>query len=220
MGIKAREKPDQTVTKLHRPRQQPPGLSNFPIQCCSQKVKYCLRTALPDVIDKSPGGGQPTDYGTLTPLNNASEPIRVTNIQREGLHCICHSPQPLEPGTLVRQEVDYERRLHHMQQHTGQHLLSAIIDTNLGLKTVGWGMGRENEPNYVDLTSTPSPEEIQSMQEKCNEAIRQNIQVAVETPESANVSKLPDDYDQEKGIIRVIRIGDLDRNTYDILVQS
>lgn len=50
---------------------------------------------------------------------------------------MCHSPQPLPPGTLVRQEIDFERRWDHMQQHTGQHLLSAIMDTYDNLPTLG-----------------------------------------------------------------------------------
>lgn len=100
-----------------------------------------------------------------------------------------------------------------MQQHTGQHLLSAVMDTYEDLKTLGWGMGSDDSMNYVDLPRKPSPEEMQSIQSRCNELIRNNLPITVETPEDAKQDKLPEDYDKSKGIIRVIRIGDMDRNT-------
>lgn len=101
-----------------------------------------------------------------------------------------------------------------MQQHTGQHLLSAIMDTYDNLETVGWGMGAENEPNYVDLPRKPSQEEMRDIQERCNESIRNNLTITVETPNHAKADSLPGDYDKEKGVVRVIKIGDIDANTY------
>ncbi|KAI1123415.1 threonyl and alanyl tRNA synthetase second additional domain-containing protein [Nemania abortiva] len=159
------------------------------------------------------GGGQPSDYGTILPLSPpSSESIPIRYVQRQGLRCVCHSPTPLVLGTKVRQEVDYDRRWHHMQQHTGQHLLSAIMDRYDGLTTIGWGMGQGDSVNYVDLPQKPSAEEMQDIQRKCNEAIRENIVITVTTPANAKSNKLPEDYDKEKGLVRVISIGDLDQN--------
>ncbi|KAJ4374045.1 hypothetical protein N0V83_002784 [Neocucurbitaria cava] len=158
------------------------------------------------------GGGQPTDHGSLTPLsgeNNGSIPI--TSIQRHGLRCIHFSSTPLEPGTPVRQTVEFSRRWDHMQQHTGQHLLSAIMD-GMSLETLGWSMGAAGEMNYVELPRRPSDEEIRVIQGKCNEAIRENAAITVETPEGQSSKSLPEDYDREKGVVRFIRIGSLDYN--------
>lgn len=99
-----------------------------------------------------------------------------------------------------------------MQQHTGQHLLSAIMDRYENLETLGWGMGADNDVNYVDLPRKPSDREMQTIQEKCNEAIRKNHPITVETPEDAKSDSLPEDYDKEKGVVRVINIKDIDRN--------
>lgn len=158
------------------------------------------------------GGGQPTDHGSITPLNNESnQSIPITSIQRHGLRCIHFSPTPLEPGTPVRQAIDFTRRFDHMQQHTGQHLLSAIMD-GMDLPTLGWSMGAAGEMNYVELPRKPSDEELQSIQSKCNELIRDNLPITVETPEGKGSSSLPEDYDKEKGVVRFIKIGDLDYN--------
>jgi misacylated tRNA(Ala) deacylase len=158
------------------------------------------------------GGGQPTDHGSLTPVNgDTADAIPITNIQRHGLQCIHYSPAPLEPGTKVRQTVDFTRRFDHMQQHTGQHLLSAIMD-GMDLPTVGWSMGAAGEMNYVELPRKPSDEEIRTIQSKCNELIRDNMAVTVETPEGKGSDSLPEDYDKDKGVVRFIKIGDLDYN--------
>ena len=101
-----------------------------------------------------------------------------------------------------------------MQQHTGQHLLSAVMDTYDNMETLGWGMGVDGEMNYVELPRKPSYEEIQEIQDKCNEIIRENVQITVETPNNAKPDTLPEDYDKEKGIVRIIKIGNIDSNPY------
>lgn len=158
------------------------------------------------------GGGQPTDHGSVTALSDDSaKPIPITSIQRHGLRCIHFSPSPLEPGTKVKQAVDFARRWDHMQQHTGQHLLSAIMD-GMNLETLGWSMGTAGEMNYVELPRKPSDEEIKTIQQRCNELIRENMAITIETPEGKGSDNLPDDYDREKGVVRFIKIGDLDYN--------
>ncbi|KAI8270510.1 threonyl and Alanyl tRNA synthetase second additional domain-containing protein [Colletotrichum sp. SAR11_239] len=160
------------------------------------------------------GGGQPSDHGTITLLAGDSEtPIPIEFVERVGLRCVYHSPQPLSPGDRVRQEVDFQRRWDHMQQHTGQHLLSAVMDTHENLNTLGWGMGKSGAMNYVDLPRKPTDAELQAIQARCTEIIRSSLPITVETPDDAKVHKMPEDYDQSKGVVRVIRIGDIDRNT-------
>ncbi|KAH6670859.1 Threonyl/alanyl tRNA synthetase [Plectosphaerella plurivora] len=160
------------------------------------------------------GGGQPTDHGSLV-ITSGSAPdgIPIRRAERQGLRCILYSPAPLNPGEEVEQVIDHLRRWNHMQQHTGQHLLSAVMDKYDNLKTLGWGMGSDETMNYVDLPRKPTAEEMQSIQSRCNELIRDNLPITVETPEDAKQDKLPGDYDKSKGIIRVIRIGDMDSNT-------
>jgi hypothetical protein len=148
------------------------------------------------------------------PLSTSSEPIPVKYAQRQGLRCVLHSPQPLEPGSSVRQDIDFQTRWDHMQQHTGQHLLSAIMDAYDNLETLGWGMGSNGSMSYVDLPRKPTDEELQTIQEKCNKAISNNHAITVETPDDAEKNNLPSDYDKELGVVRVINIKDIDRNTY------
>ncbi|KAJ1308275.1 hypothetical protein OPQ81_003990 [Rhizoctonia solani] len=170
------------------------------------------------------GGGQPTDHGTLIIAEEPNDPIPVTTIHRHGLRAVIFSPRPLEPGTVVTQHVDARRRMDHMQQHTGQHLLSAVMDMYPGLETLGWSMGasvvRDNVtgedkvPNmsYVELGRKPTEAEISEIQEKCNQIVMQNKPIAVSTPHDAIQDWLPSDYDRENGVVRVITIEGVDEN--------
>ncbi|CAE6468826.1 unnamed protein product [Rhizoctonia solani] len=170
------------------------------------------------------GGGQPTDHGTLTTKEEPNDPIPITTIHRHGLRAVLFSPRPLTPGTVVTQRVDARRRMDHMQQHTGQHLLSAVMDTYPGLETLGWSMGasmvgesimgEDKVPNmnYVELGRKPTEAEIAEIQEKCNQFVMQNKTITVSTPHDAVQDWLPSDYDKENGIVRVITIDGIDEN--------
>ncbi|KAF2643158.1 ThrRS/AlaRS common domain-containing protein [Massarina eburnea CBS 473.64] len=161
------------------------------------------------------GGGQPTDHGSITPLSQDSDiaPIPITNIQRHGLRCVHFSTQPLQPGQKVRQNLEFTRRWDNMQQHTGQHLLSAIMDT-LDIPTLSWSMGSAGEMNSIEIPRKPSDQELTDIQNRCNQIIRENVSITVETPDGkkGEAKKVPGDYDKEKGVVRFIKIGDLDYN--------
>ncbi|KAG8689463.1 hypothetical protein FRC11_002479 [Ceratobasidium sp. 423] len=170
------------------------------------------------------GGGQPTDHGTLITADEPNDPIPITTIHRHGLRAVLFSPRSLTPGTVVTQRVDARRRMDHMQQHTGQHLLSAVMDTYPGLETLAWSMGasivgdnvsgEDKVPNmnYVELGRKPTEAEISEIQEKCNQIVLQNKPVTVSTPHDAIQDWLPSDYDKENGIVRIITIEGVDEN--------
>src|SRR4026207_1969453 len=70
------------------------------------------------------GGGQPSDTGTLNGL-------RVVECIDDGDNGVLHVVQGVAPsrGDAVRGRIDWSRRLDHMQQHTGQHILSQALVT-------------------------------------------------------------------------------------------
>ncbi|CAE6439727.1 unnamed protein product [Rhizoctonia solani] len=170
------------------------------------------------------GGGQPTDHGTLTTTEEPNVSIQITTVHRHGLRAVLFSPRPLTPGAVVTQRVDVRRRMDHMQQHTGQHLLSAVMDTYPGLETLGWSMGasvigdnivtEDKVPNmnYVELGRKPTENEISEIQEKCTQFVMQNKPITVSTPQDAVKDWLPSDYDKDSGIVRVVTIDGIDEN--------
>jgi len=82
------------------------------------------------------GGGQPCDLGRLGGVS-------VLNALEEGpaiVHTVEGHP-PFSPGDRVLMTIDAARRSDHSQQHSGQHLLSAILERNYGVHTVGFHLG-------------------------------------------------------------------------------
>ncbi len=97
-------------------------------------------------------GGQPHDLGTLaaTSPSGAVLEVPVAAVEEDEAGEIWHlTTKPLLAGTAVRGAIDRSRRLDHMQQHSGQHLLSAIFDRELSARTVSFHLGEES--STIDL---------------------------------------------------------------------
>ncbi|XP_049874259.1 alanyl-tRNA editing protein Aarsd1 [Pectinophora gossypiella] len=154
------------------------------------------------------GGGQPHDLGWL---NN----VEVLQVLRKGDEALHFTKEPLEVGTVVAQKINWERRFDHMQQHSGQHLLSAILEKEHNLPTTSWWLGADE--SYVELDSTKVPDDVVStVEERCNQLIREAIPVVVkfckiDDPDldEAHTRGLPKDCMET---IRIICIGKVDEN--------
>ena len=90
-------------------------------------------------------GGQNFDTGEIFGIANGSR-VRVIDVQEQEqtgdiLHLIECPPGWLRPGVPVRGEVDADRRRDHMQQHSGQHVLSAAFERLYCFATVSFHMG-------------------------------------------------------------------------------
>lgn len=121
------------------------------------------------------GGGQPCDLGTL-----AAEP--VLEVVEEGddvLHLVAGSPGEWSAGREVTGRVDLARRRDHMEQHTGQHLLSAILLARFGLETRAFHLG--SELVSIDLAGQRKidAELLAEAEREANAAIRADHPVTV-----------------------------------------
>src|SRR5215472_6350032 len=87
-------------------------------------------------------GGQPFDLGSVAGA-------AVIDVIDEGERVAHRLASPVEPGAAAC-EVDWTRRFDHMQQHTGQHLLSAVLEESFGLKTVSFHLGGESSSIDVE----------------------------------------------------------------------
>jgi Ser-tRNA(Ala) deacylase AlaX len=88
---------------------------------------------LSDTLFYPEGGGQPADRGTIAG-------VAVLDVQRAGGAVRHLLERPVAPGP-VRLVLDWERRFDHMQQHTAQHLLSALAEDRFGWKTTAFHLG-------------------------------------------------------------------------------
>ena len=162
-------------------------------------------------------GGQNSDTGQIYGNANGSR-VRIIDVQEQEeagdvLHLIDCPPGWLRPGVPVHGEVDAERRRDHMQQHTGQHVLSAALERLYGYATVSFHMGEES--CTIDLaTDKVSPKELEAAERLANEVIAEDrtVEIRYATPDDARsmgVRKIPAAV-REK--LRLIDIRDFDLN--------
>lgn len=176
-----------------------------------KKDEALFSVELEDTILFPEGGGQPFDTGKLTlPDNTTVDVIKVLRKELAAVHVV---PQEVKEGTVVNLSLDWERRLDIMQQHTGQHLVSAVFDS-YDLETLSWSMGESI--NYIELPKRVDDAIIAEASRTINEKIVENIPISVATPDEhgheIDVSHIPDDYDKSQGVVRIVSIGDMDTN--------
>jgi alanyl-tRNA synthetase len=147
-------------------------------------------------------GGQPFDTGHLGG-------IEVSDVVDEGDRIAHLVRSPLPAGPITGQ-INWARRFDHMQQHTGQHLLSAVLAEMFDYPTVAVHFGRES--STVDLeVAALSADQQAAAEQRCNEIIFQNrpVYVRFEGSEEAVELRKPS---QRSGTLRIISIRDLDRS--------
>ena len=164
-------------------------------------------------------GGQPMDFGVLSAVSRggATLDVPVEQVEEDEQGEVWHFVRkPLAAGTAVRGQIDWQRRFDHMQQHTGQHLLSAVFQKELQLPTVSFHLGES--VSTIDLAgNVPAHHSLERVERVANEIIGEDRPVTVSTVarEEAEammaagiLRKLP----ERDGHIRLITIADCDRN--------
>jgi alanyl-tRNA synthetase len=165
------------------------------------------------------GGGQPHDTGTLraTSRNGAVLEVPVENVEEDESGQLWHyTRKPLQAGTAVEAEIDWPRRLDHIQQHSGQHLLSAVFAHELSTPTVSFHLGET--VSTIDLKGPAiAHHSLQRVERIANELVAEDRAVSVRTVErveaedllaAGSLRKLP----EREGSMRLIEIADYDLN--------
>lgn len=124
-----------------------------------QKGKKGYEVVLSDTAFYPEGGGQPADQGTLGQVN-------VLDVKRRNGKILHITDAPLEPGMTVHGVLDWERRFNHMQQHSGEHILSGLVHAQFGYDNVGFHMN--DEVVTVDFNGPITWEEAMELEDKVN----------------------------------------------------
>ncbi|BGP18079.1 hypothetical protein JCM10213_006530 [Rhodosporidiobolus nylandii] len=169
------------------------------------------------------GGGQPSDAGFLVPLHGG-EQVKVRQVVRRNLDAVHYVDRPLEAGTKVRAVVEWAGREDRMAQHSGQHLLSAVLEQPpFNIPTLSWSLTTAPELCYVELLSCPSAEQIAAVQARVNDLIAEgrSVNVRFEYAGEGGVElgeKVPDNYKEDESgggrrpVNRTVIIDGLDEN--------
>jgi len=114
------------------------------------------------------GGGQAADTGFLNG-------VRVTDTRERGETVVHFCEAPLEVGTVAEGTIDWENRFHRMQQHSGEHIVSGIINRRWGYHNVGFHMG--TDIITIDFDGVIPAEELASIEAEANGAVWSNLTV-------------------------------------------
>jgi alanyl-tRNA synthetase len=152
------------------------------------------------------GGGQPHDTGTIGDVNV----LNVEEIDGEIRHFI-EKPLQISKNEVVGR-IDWQRRFDHMQQHAGQHILSAAFDNLFHYKTISFHLG--NEVLTIDLdTDTLLEAEADQAERLANQIILENRSIETKWLTEAELSQYPlRKATKVKDDIRLVIIPDFDYN--------
>jgi len=156
-------------------------------------------------------GGQPFDTGTLGPW-------RVVDVVDEDDGTIRHvielvnaradsSGAHPRAGETVHGAIDWARRFDHMQQHTGQHVLSAALERLSAARTVSFHMGAES--STIDIARELAPADIAAAEDAANAVVWEDRPVAIRYATAEEAAALPLRKEPARG--GTLRLIDVDR---------
>ncbi len=163
------------------------------------------RLALAATVFYPEGGGQPADEGLLT---LAGETVAVTDVQiQDGIvwHAVEHIPAKAAEGCAVHGKIDWERRFDHMQQHTGEHILSGTLHRLFGAENVGFHLGAQVV--RMDTSIHLTDEQLRQAETEANACIWADAPVQVLYPTPEELTHIA--YRSKKELTGQVRIVDI-----------
>ncbi len=149
------------------------------------------------------GGGQPADTGSIGPA-------RVTDVQERSGRILHYTDAYLPEGSKQPCALDRERRLRHMQNHSGEHVVSGLAHSMYGVNNVGFHMGAESVT--VDFDGFLTEGELTRLETLANEAAREDRAVRTFFPTGEELDKLS--YRSKLELtenVRIVEIEGIDR---------
>ncbi|WP_270181387.1 alanyl-tRNA editing protein [Alkalihalobacillus sp. CinArs1] len=149
------------------------------------------------------GGGQPHDMGTI-------DGVVVKNVEEVDGEVRHYLESPLSGQEKVRGEVDWNRRFDHMQQHAGQHILSAAFEDLFGYKTISFHLGKDTCTIDLDISNLVE-EEAKRAEDYANNVILTNKKIVAKwvAPDEAKQFPLRKQLSVTENI-RLVMIPDVD----------
>ena len=167
-------------------------------------VSHEGRTAL--VLDRTAfypnSGGQPADAG-------AFHDVRVLDVVDDEDGRVLHIVDRAPSSTALHGMIDWTRRFDHMQQHTGQHVLSAAFDRLFGVRTESFHLGAES--STIDLAREVTASEVERAENESNRVVWEDRPVTIRFADAIEASRLGLRKETTRtGTIRLIDVTDFD----------
>ena len=154
------------------------------------------------------GGGQPADHGVLKTLSGQEIPVTDVH-EKEG--AVFHSCTGfVETGTAVEGRIDWTRRFDHMQQHSGEHVLSGLLCRLYHCDNVGFHLGAETVT--IDYNTDITWEQALEAERLANEVLWADRPVEITYPDPEALAHV--EYRSKKeltGRVRIVEFPEADR---------
>jgi alanyl-tRNA synthetase len=152
------------------------------------------------------GGGQPNDTGAL----GEARVIDVFEDEAGMVRHVVSEQRSLEAGQIIEGRVDAARRLDHMQQHSGQHILSQAFVQACGAETRSFHLGAQTSTIDIEL-ETPTIEHMRAAEEAANAIIFEDRPMRIHLVNEEEAAQLPLRKESAvRGHIRVIEVEGFD----------
>ena len=175
---------------------QDPFLTEFTATVLScEESKGGFKVVLDRTAFYPEGGGQPADHGTLGDAN-------VTDVHDKGGVVFHTCDKSVEIGAVVTGKLDWARRFDHMQQHSGEHIISGILCADYSCDNVGFHLGADTVT--IDYNTDITWEQALAAEQKANETIWADIPVEITYPDKESLATL--DYRSKKELTGQVRI--------------
>ena len=160
-----------------------------------QEAKDGFRIVLDRTAFYPEGGGQPADHGEMNGI-----PVIDVHEKNGVIFHTCE--KAVEIGTKVNCSIDWERRFDHMQQHSGEHIISGILCADYNCDNVGFHLGADTVT--IDYNTEITYEQALAAEAKANAILWANEAVDIAYPDSETLAAL--DYRSKKELTGQVRI--------------
>ena len=187
---------------------QDPYLREFPatvLSCVAAGEAW--KVVLDQTAFYPEGGGQPADHGVLKTVNGE---VPVTDVHEKNGAVVHTCAAPVEPGTVVTGVLDWARRFDHMQEHSGEHILSGILCRLYRCDNVGFHLGAETVT--IDYNTEITWEQALEAERLANAAVWADRETEIFYPSPQELAAL--DYRSKKeltGQVRIVEFPEADR---------
>ena len=163
------------------------------LDCAADKKAW--RVVLDRTAFYPEGGGQGADHGTLGGVN-----VRDVHEADGVIYHTCDKPLPV--GETVTGEIDWQRRFDHMQQHSGEHIISGLLCSTFHCDNVGFHMGADVVT--IDYNAPITWEQALEVERRANAYIWADHPIRIWYPSPEELAALP--YRSKKALEGSVRI--------------
>ncbi len=148
-------------------------------------------------------GGQSSDRGVLGGVHV----LNVFEVEEVIIHVL---DRELEKGKIVHGYIDWDRRFDHMQQHSGQHILSQCFSKLKGGRTIGFHLGRCYSTIDIDISNL-SEKDLRNIENLANQIVLENRDIVIKVIDKDELENITlRKYPQGKDRLRTVEIKDFE----------